>query len=261
MGNLTYLEFINNILETRGRFSCRDEYHERHHIIPKCMGGGNEESNLIDLYAREHYEVHRLLALENPDNDKLVYAWHMMSAMNNNDQRNYEITAEEYEEARIAYSKAFSKRISGKNNPMYGKVGAMYGKHHTEEAKRKLSEAHKGKNNPMYGRSGELSPSYGRQWSEESKAKLSAANSGKNHPMFGKHLSEEMRKKLSDARKDKKPVICITTGVIYESLTDASRQTGIDRSSIVACCKGKYKFAGRHPVTGEKLIWKYYIEL
>lgn len=39
----TYEEFINNILETRGRFACGDEYHERHHIVPKCMGGTNEE--------------------------------------------------------------------------------------------------------------------------------------------------------------------------------------------------------------------------
>lgn len=55
MEKLTYKEFIDNILETRGRFACGDEYHERHHIVPKCIGGGNEELNLIDLYAREHF--------------------------------------------------------------------------------------------------------------------------------------------------------------------------------------------------------------
>ena len=47
---MTYLEFINNILETRGRFSCNSEYHERHHIVPKCMNGSDDETNLIDLY-------------------------------------------------------------------------------------------------------------------------------------------------------------------------------------------------------------------
>ena len=64
---MTYEEFINNILETRGRFACGDEYHERHHIVPKCMDGSNDEENLIDLFAREHFEAHRLLALENSD--------------------------------------------------------------------------------------------------------------------------------------------------------------------------------------------------
>ena len=72
---MTYQEFIDNILQIRGRFNCGNEYHERHHIVPKCMGGTNDEENLIDLFAREHFEEQRLLALENQDNDKLTYAW------------------------------------------------------------------------------------------------------------------------------------------------------------------------------------------
>ena len=51
----TYEEFIQNILDTRGRFACGDEYHERHHIVPRCMDGSNNRENLIDLYAREHF--------------------------------------------------------------------------------------------------------------------------------------------------------------------------------------------------------------
>ena len=70
---VTYEEFINNILETRGRNGCGDEYHETHHIVPKCMGGSNDKENLIDLFAREHFEAHRLLALENPENEKLNF--------------------------------------------------------------------------------------------------------------------------------------------------------------------------------------------
>lgn len=31
---LTYKQFIDNILRTRGRFNCGEEYHERHHILP-----------------------------------------------------------------------------------------------------------------------------------------------------------------------------------------------------------------------------------
>lgn len=46
-----------------------------------------------------------------------------------------------------------SKANSGKNNPMFGKIGEehpAFGRKHTQEAKQKLSEAHKGENNPMY---------------------------------------------------------------------------------------------------------------
>ena len=65
---MTYDEFIQNILNTRGRFACGEEYHERHHITPRCMNGDNSKDNLIDLYAREHFIAHKLLAEENPQN-------------------------------------------------------------------------------------------------------------------------------------------------------------------------------------------------
>lgn len=124
----TYEEFIQNILETRGRFECGDEYHERHHIIAKCMGGTDDKENLIDLFAREHFEAHRLLALENPDNDKLIYAWHMM-AVRKKDGRTYQLSPEEYEEVKIA----FVNMISGENSPWYGK-------HLCDETKDTISE-------------------------------------------------------------------------------------------------------------------------
>ena len=107
---MCYQEFIQNILNTRGRFNCGDEYHERHHIIPKCLGGSNEEENLIDLFAKEHFIAHKLLAQENPDNNSLVFAWTCMAFPNNNVQERYETTPEEYEEAKKAIIKAMSGR-------------------------------------------------------------------------------------------------------------------------------------------------------
>lgn len=53
----------------------------------------------------------------------------------------------------------------------------------------------------------------------------------------------------------KKHVKCINTNKIYESATEASIQTGIDTSSIIKCCKGKVKSAGK--LNGTKLIWEY----
>ncbi len=51
--------------------------------------------------------------------------------------------------------KLHSERMSGKNNPCYGKIGEnhpRYGKTHSEETKKKLSEKNSGENNPMYGK-------------------------------------------------------------------------------------------------------------
>jgi hypothetical protein len=38
-----------------------DGYTEKHHIIPKSLGGSNKKENLVNLTAREHFVCHRLL--------------------------------------------------------------------------------------------------------------------------------------------------------------------------------------------------------
>ena len=80
------------------------------------------------------------------------------------------------------------------------KKGKTYfkGKHHTEEAKKKIREAQKGENNSMYGKS----PwNKGKKMSEEFCRKNAESHKGKPSPNKGKHLSEETKKKLSEASK------------------------------------------------------------
>jgi len=54
-------------------------YRERHHIIPRCMNGTDDEDNLVDLTPEEHYVCHQLLVKVYPDNKKLKQAVLMMS--------------------------------------------------------------------------------------------------------------------------------------------------------------------------------------
>jgi hypothetical protein len=49
-------------------------YIERHHVIPKCMGGGDEEENIVSLTPEEHYVCHQLLVRIFPKNPLLAYA-------------------------------------------------------------------------------------------------------------------------------------------------------------------------------------------
>lgn len=46
------------------------------------------------------------------------------------------------------------------------------------------------------------------------------------------------------AQDKRMPVINVTTGIIYESIAEASIKTGIDRNQISNCCRGKNKTAG-----------------
>ena len=97
MNTINYNDFIQNILNTRGRFACGDEYHERHHIVPKCCGGTNDKDNLIDLFAQEHLKISESHSGgKNPSakqvirlSDGKIYSCGKYAAMEN--QINYEI--------------------------------------------------------------------------------------------------------------------------------------------------------------------------
>lgn len=53
---------------------------EKHHIIPKSLGGTNDKENLASLTPREHFLVHRLLVkmTTGQDNIKMFWAIHRM---------------------------------------------------------------------------------------------------------------------------------------------------------------------------------------
>ena len=58
-------------------------------------------------------------------------------------------------------------------------------------------------------------------------------------------MSDAARAKMS-AHHPKKKVLCIETGVVYESTIEAERQTGIRHDGISKCCRKitKYITAG-----------------
>jgi hypothetical protein len=56
-------------------------YTERHHILPRCMGGGHDDGNVVRLKPEEHFIAHLLLTRMHPDNVKLAYARRSMTRM------------------------------------------------------------------------------------------------------------------------------------------------------------------------------------
>lgn len=156
----------------------------------------------------------------------------------------------------ISYFKSNDSRY-GYNNSIGGECPAT-GSKHTEEWKQTMSERTKGKNCYWYGK----------QRSAETCKKISEAKKGKP-------ISEKTRIALLYAVKNQKPetklkiseslngngraikskVICVETGVVYNSCVDASKKTGICRSTIGRVCnkEPKYKSAGGYH-------WEYYKE-
>lgn len=87
----------------------------------------------------------------------------------------------------------------------------------------------------------------------------------RQHPLKGKHHSLEAKQKMSRTKigkkvseetkiKKSKPVVQILGDItinVYYGISEANKQTGINLSSISACCRNKRKTAGGYK-------WKYY---
>lgn len=91
-----YIKLINN---TRNRIIIKNNYYERHHIIPKSLGGPNEPDNLVYLTAKEHYIAHRLLTKFKVglERFKMIYALLAMSMKNKDTINRHTIPSRVYE--------------------------------------------------------------------------------------------------------------------------------------------------------------------
>jgi group I intron endonuclease len=106
----------------------------------------------------------------------------------------------------------------------------------------KMSEARKGEKNHFFGK----------HHTTETKEKISKKNKGKTGWLKGKRLSDEHRKKVSENHADvrggkhgsAKPVFCVETGIYYDAISTAARETKILKESISKACLGKIKKAG-----------------
>lgn len=107
--NISYDEFINNIIKNRGQWNIENGYYwEGHHIIPRCLGGEgkakDKHPNIIWLYPKEHFIAHYLLTLKYPNNKSIGFALHCMLYRNQCSNK-IEIDSKLYEEARLIASK------------------------------------------------------------------------------------------------------------------------------------------------------------
>jgi hypothetical protein len=98
-----YTKFISSV-----RNPC-DVITESHHILPKSMGGSDDESNLIDLTPRQHYLAHWML-WKAYKSKEMTAAFFAMSHQNNPHQnRDFRLDSKSYEQLRLNFSKTISK--------------------------------------------------------------------------------------------------------------------------------------------------------
>lgn len=121
----------------------------------------------------------------------------------------------------------------------------------SEEQRRQISERQKGEKNPMYGK----------HLPEETRRKISESEKGRKAWNTGKKLSAEHCAKLSAIRKGRKlsattvekirqnsmkKVLCVETGIVYDSQRIAAQTLGLNEAHISECIKG----SGRRNICG-----------
>ena len=218
-------------------------YCENHHVFPKSIFGENNFT--VKLTAREHYIAHALLekiyivryGLEHRSTRKMIHAFFMMNVLEGKGQQRY-VNSRLFESSKIR----LGERMSGKNNPFYGKKRVF-----SEQHLANMKDSRKyGKENPLYGisRSEDVKKkmrkpkheSHGKKVSEGRKGikfskehltNLSESHKGQVCWNKGKLWSEEHKKKLSESQKNKdKDYI---TDEYKKKLSEASKRVWAER--------------------------------
>lgn len=220
---MNYKYHYDKLIETRkdlSRFKGEGVYYERHHIVPRSMGGSDDPDNLILLTGREHYIAHLLLWKIYPESFAMQNAFMIMC-----NKKVSKVNSRIYDKLKSNFSKYMTETRSGENNHRYGvslpewqkeairkaqtgrvqspetiakRVSKTKGKKRTEEQKAALSLALKSLNRKLSEETKQLlsEKAMGRRYSDDSYARGAAKRAE-----MGYTMSEEARQRMSEEKK------------------------------------------------------------
>lgn len=187
---MNYLRHYNLLID-RARERKIVGYVERHHVVPRCMGGSDDDLNIVSLTAEEHFVAHQLLAKLFPSVAPLATVLVLMSKKVNSNKcygwirrRNAEVLKNmPVRNARISASLIGNKRavaLKGRKRPPF-----------SPEWKAKITAVLLANPRPKTWRP-----------SAESCAKMAISKRGNQNALGKKHppVSQESREKMRAAR-------------------------------------------------------------
>lgn len=125
-------------VKTLNRKKGQGVYYEKHHIIPRCIGGADTKDNLVLLTAREHFLAHYLLAKIYFDTEYSYQLSYAFIAMKRDPKNCRYVNSRLYESLKQQYAIDLSKKHKGK-------IPWNKGVPRSEEVKNAISKANKGK--------------------------------------------------------------------------------------------------------------------
>lgn len=191
---MNYSKIYNNLIE-KSKNRKLTNYFEHHHIIPKCFGGTNNSQNIAILTAREHLIAHILLykIYKNTNKQKakkmLFAIFYLLSGNPTQICKLQNISTKKYEHLKINLKKQMSKMMYGKNNHFFNQK-------HTEKTKEKIRQAKLGK------QCGENNPNFGNKWTDEMKKHLSEKRKQwyKDRPNYKINFTESGKQKIRESK-------------------------------------------------------------
>lgn len=211
---MDYQRVYDQIID-RAKSRKLEGYREKHHIIPKCLGGTNKKQNLVELTAREHFVCHQLLIFIYPRSKKIAYAlWGMCNQTTSlNNIRRYRVSSRAYQTGR----ESFIQAITGRTCTWGDKIS---------EAKRGISQGKRSKESVA-------------------KQKQTVANNPHTHTERSKQLISDKLIKYEKTKKHKKAISetnkrlgikppsqakpVVVQGILYGSIKEACEALNIPR--------------------------------
>jgi hypothetical protein len=138
----TYQLIIAKAQNTQ-RVKSKDNYFEKHHIVPIACGGTNNKSNLVLLTADEHYVCHHLLTkcTQGIYQTKMLFAFWRLATTRNKEGRKIKINNKMYAKLKEQIASKVSEMNTGRINPP-----------RSAKTIQLQSDCKQGDKNPMFGK-------------------------------------------------------------------------------------------------------------
>lgn len=244
-----YTRWYNTII-ANARQTLRHGYVEKHHVIPKSLGGQDNLENIVKLIAREHFVCHLLLTKMTIGYRNKLMRFALGKFIQTAPTQERKFTSWEYNKIRESisqarlgkqHSQATRKKISDKSKGRIPWNKGVTGIKHSDESNKKRSKTMKGK-----------------KLSNDHRSKISASKLGKPSGMLGKtHPRKGIIGKWTHSSDTKEKLSTAKLGVQFSdehlrNLTIANQISGAKRKGMkqpTVECPHCHKIGGKSMMT------------